>query len=119
MSFISNLWIFNQELRNLVLIAHYVDDDFVLNKLILNFKKVLYPHINYALNDIVRSCHSELDLHKKIFGLMLENSSTNDAFISKFKRDFSEKLLFNDSHIHLRCYTHILNIMVHMNKSDG
>jgi len=45
-SFIMNLWTSNQKFDYLVLIAHYIE--FVINKKIMNFKKVFYPHASYA-----------------------------------------------------------------------
>ena len=57
----------------MILIAHYIDDDFILNKKIMNFKKVSYLHTSYALNNVLKNYLTEWVLDVKLCALTLDN----------------------------------------------
>ncbi|KAL4181242.1 hypothetical protein AMTRI_Chr12g236220 [Amborella trichopoda] len=42
----------------------------------------------------------------------MDNCTTNDFVVKKFKENFVEKLLLGENHFHMRCCAHILNIIV-------
>lgn len=110
-SFSFDLWTSDQSIGYMALSAHFIDDDFVLKKKILNFKRIAYPYTSFMISDEIAKCIVEWELVEKVFALTLDNSPINDDMAMRLKENWYEKLLANGNYLHIRCCVDILNSM--------
>jgi hypothetical protein len=112
MSFTSDVWTSNTNLGYLCLTAHYIDHGFNLQKKIIGFQKIPYPHKGQAISDIIKQILVNWKLDRKVFTLTLDNCSTNDNAVSLQRINFGRELIFFGKFMLMRCTAHILNILV-------
>ncbi|KAF7831896.1 zinc finger BED domain-containing protein RICESLEEPER 2-like [Senna tora] len=96
------------------LTAHFVDENWKLRSIILNFCRMLPPHTGVELSNTILNCLKEWSLEKKVFSLTLDNASSNDNMQDILKRQLclNEDLLCDGNYFHIRCSAHILNLIV-------
>ena len=82
-SFTSDIWISNQKIGYVFLTAHYIDSDFILYNKIINFKKLSYFHISFAIEDAIGKYLFEWKLNFKMCAIILDNYTTNDVIIQR------------------------------------
>ncbi|KAA8536963.1 hypothetical protein F0562_029441 [Nyssa sinensis] len=87
----SDLWSSITTDAYLALAAHYVDENWILQKKILSFHHMPTPHSGPILAEKVIHLLKEWDIKKKVFSLTLDNA--NEFF-------------------HVHCLAHILNLIV-------
>jgi hypothetical protein len=80
----SDLWTSIQKLGYMVVTAHYVTPDFKINKKIISFKEVKYPHSGFAIEEALESCLTEWGIRNKVFTLTLDNAGNNNAACDMF-----------------------------------
>jgi hypothetical protein len=68
----------------MVVTAHYVTPDFKINKKIISFKEVKYPHSGFAIEEALESCLTEWGIRNKVFTLTLDNAGNNNAACDMF-----------------------------------
>ncbi|CAO2142705.1 unnamed protein product [Urochloa humidicola] len=94
------------------LTGHWVDDDWNLQKRVLNF--CLVPdHKGETLGEKIEECLLEWDIGN-IFTITVDNASSNNSAITYLKtvsKDWQGVILDNEF-IHIRCCTHIVNLIV-------
>lgn len=98
----------------LAVTAHYVDNDWVLRKKVLNFCFMPPPHNGVALSEKFYTILVDWGIDNKTFCITLDNASSNDVFISLLKDQLNTRksLLCGGEFFHLRCCAHILNLIV-------
>ena len=103
-----------KKLLYICLIAHFIDEEWVLQKRILSFSYMPSPHSGVAIAEKVSLLLSEWGIERKIFPITLDNASSNDVFVQVMKNQLSLKnaLLSDGKFFHVRCCAHILNIIV-------
>ena len=78
--------IFNSQWFFSCITAHYIDNEWKLNKRIISFKIINAPHngknIAFLINDEI----IDFGIRDKIFTITLDNASNNDAAVSRLKR---------------------------------
>ncbi|KAL2924175.1 putative AC transposase, partial [Bienertia sinuspersici] len=96
------------------LTAHFIDNDWKLNALILNFRRFPPPHDGESIFQFVKSLLNEWDIEKKVFSITLDNASANDKMVEKLRKDVhsSSPLPLDGKYFHIRCAAHILNLIV-------
>uniref|UniRef100_A0A1J3IT19 Putative AC transposase n=2 Tax=Noccaea caerulescens TaxID=107243 RepID=A0A1J3IT19_NOCCA len=99
----------------MVITAHFVDANFQLKKMIIGFKSVS-DHKGGTIAGVLLDCLDEWEI-KKIFCITVDNATANTSALRKFKAGFLQKhgkdaLVLNGEFLHLRCATHILNLIV-------
>ncbi|XP_010527601.1 PREDICTED: zinc finger BED domain-containing protein RICESLEEPER 2-like [Tarenaya hassleriana] len=94
--------------------GHYVDNSWKLNSKILSFSAMPPPHSGNELAKKVLDCLKDWGIEKKIFSLTLDNASANDTMQSILKDQLCLQygLLCDGKFFHVRCYAHILNLIV-------
>ncbi|XP_031260897.1 zinc finger BED domain-containing protein RICESLEEPER 2-like [Pistacia vera] len=104
----------NQKLEYMVVMEHWIDTNWRLNKRVLSFVRLPPPRSGVQIADHIFNCLQEWGIENKIFTISINNASTNDLAIKVLKENFSitKKLLCGGKLFHVRCCTHILNIMV-------
>lgn len=109
----SDLWTSKSHMGFLCLTAHFIDEEWRLNKKIISFKMIETPHTGITIANVI---HEELiawGISKKIFSITLDNASNNDVAERTLKGllDVSFGTVPYDI-FHVRCCAHILNLIV-------
>ena len=96
------------------LIAHYVDENWKLKNIILNFCHMPPPHTGTLSLEKILSFFEEWGIENKIFSITLDNVSNNDNCQYFIKKKFNERglLLCDGIFFHVRCGAHILNLII-------
>ncbi|XP_052209308.1 zinc finger BED domain-containing protein RICESLEEPER 2-like [Diospyros lotus] len=111
----SDLWTSITTDGYIAVTVHFIDNDWVLQKKILNFSFMPPPHSGVALSEKVGLIlESDWGIEKKIFCVTLDNASANDVFVSLLKKNLNLKKPFvcKGEFFHLRCRAHVLNLVV-------
>lgn len=107
----SHVWSSQQKMGYMSLTAHFIDKDWCLNKRVICFKMIEYPHTGESLATHTFDELLSWRIHNKIFTLSLDNASNNDSAASilpsSLLLDSVQQKLF-----HVRCCCHILNLIV-------
>ncbi|MQM19756.1 hypothetical protein Taro_052767 [Colocasia esculenta] len=113
-SLTSDMWTSIGNNGYMCLTCHYIDDDWNLRKKILNFEYVEAPHGHRELTKLLLDKLLEWNIHKKLFLIVLDNSSANNKAVKMLLNDpnFTHFLPLDESWFHLRCSAHILNLIV-------
>ncbi|XXG50881.1 hypothetical protein AAC387_Pa02g4780 [Persea americana] len=99
---------------DICLTAHFIDEEWVLQKRILSFSLMQPPHSSSAIAERVSTLLNEWGIEKKLFSITLDNASSNDALIEVMKNQTGLKnaLLSDGQFFHVHCCVHILNLLV-------
>jgi len=111
-SFTAELWSSNQNLGYLGVTAHFINEEFELQKKIIAFKQISFPHTSYAVQDGITSCLMEWELVGQLFTITLDNASVNNKATKDMCDALGDEVFFRGEHLHVRCVAHVLNIMV-------
>ena len=94
--------------------AHYIDENWNLQKRVLSFRKMDYPHTSHvifkSIMDVLEEYNLKKDLSNKIFSISFDNASNNIKSIDNFKS--SLRPIMNGALFHQKCACHILNLTV-------
>ncbi|CAL9015309.1 unnamed protein product [Prunus brigantina] len=111
-SLTTDTWTSIQNINYMVLTAHFIDDDWVLHKRILNFC-VIPNHKGDTIGRLVEACLNGWGIDK-VFTISVDNASSNDGCISYMKKRLEKwnSLIGDGSLLHVRCCAHITNLIV-------
>lgn len=107
----SDVWSSRQKMGYMSLTAHFIDQEWCLNKRIICLKMIEYPHTGDSLAGHIFDELLSWRIHKKIFTISLDNATNNDV-VAKMLPDL---LMIEDvpkQLFHVRCCAHILNLIV-------
>lgn len=110
----SDLWSSSTSDGYLALTAHYVDENWTLQKQILTFHHVPPPHNGPVLAERVIHFLKEWGIDKRVFTITLDNASYNDGLVGSLKQHLrlTDSLFADGMFLHIRCGAHILNLIV-------
>ncbi|XP_031262368.1 zinc finger BED domain-containing protein RICESLEEPER 2-like [Pistacia vera] len=114
-SLTTDLWnLGNQKMEYMVLTGHWIDSTWRLNRRILNFVRLPPPRTGIAIADGIFKCLIGWGIENKVYTISVDNALSNDVAIKVLKENFevSGKLLCGGKLFHVRCCTHILNLIV-------
>jgi hypothetical protein len=96
------------------LAAHYIDSNWKLRKHIISFCDLEPPHTRVVISDTIAKCIQEWGIQDKIQTITLDNASNNTVVAESLRANFESrnKLHLKGKIFHIRCTTHILNLMV-------
>ncbi|KAK9136106.1 hypothetical protein Syun_015436 [Stephania yunnanensis] len=99
----SDMWTSITSDGYITLTAHYIDEDWVLQKRILNFCFMPPPHSGVAIAEKISALLGSWNLDKKLFSITLDNASANDTFVGIFKNTLRIKdaLLVGGNFFHM------------------
>jgi hypothetical protein len=102
---ITDMWTSLQKVSYMVMTCHYVDSDWFLQKRILSFCNVPPPHTGVVIADALRDCFADWGIEEKVFTIIADNASANDAAIRLLKEDLKLKksLPVGGKLFHVRC----------------
>ena len=109
-----DLWTSNQTLSYLAVVAHYIDDDWVMQCRVLNFIELDPPHSGSVIAQAVFECCQEWKIEGKIMTITMDNASSNDNAAKRLmdKIIARKSAKFIPKYFHVRCYAHIVNLIV-------
>ncbi|XP_028105110.1 zinc finger BED domain-containing protein RICESLEEPER 2-like [Camellia sinensis] len=103
----------NQKKGFIAVTAHFIDDSWTLQSRILRFIYVPCPHTKEVLCDTLLECMVDWNIDRKISTVTVDNCFTNDVMITMLMDKLSNSsLLLGGTLFHMRCYAHILNLIV-------
>ncbi|KAL3537143.1 hypothetical protein ACH5RR_000509 [Cinchona calisaya] len=107
-------WTSKRDLPFMALTAHFIDQQWRLQKKIINFVMVPVKATGENLTDIIINCLLEWNLDK-ICTVTMDNYSANDAVAKRLQERYSSRglMLLNGRSVQVRCWGHILNLIVH------
>ncbi|XP_074347623.1 zinc finger BED domain-containing protein RICESLEEPER 2-like [Apium graveolens] len=116
----SDLWTSVATDGYITLTAHFITDDWVLHKKLLNFSYMPSPHTGITISDKIYKLLCEWNLVYKLFSITLDNASSNDVFVGILKTQLNlrKALLNKGKFFHIRCCAHILNLIVQEGLKD-
>lgn len=102
----------NQNLSYLSLTAHFIDDNFKLQKKIVSFVQI-DSHAGVDMAYVIENCLREWGI-EQVFCITLDNASSNDVMAKTLRdtvTDWGGSLL-GGIFMHMRCSAHIINLVV-------
>jgi hypothetical protein len=108
----TDTWTSNQNLNYMCLTAHWIDDEWKLQRRILNYYSVA-DHKGVTLGKRVEECLLEWGIDR-LFTITVDNASSNDRLILYLKGVCKnwEGVVLNNKFLHVRCCAHIVNLVV-------
>uniref|UniRef100_A0A803MDZ4 Transposase n=1 Tax=Chenopodium quinoa TaxID=63459 RepID=A0A803MDZ4_CHEQI len=93
-------------------LAHFIDNDWKLNKKIINFCPIS-SHKGEAIGKAVEACLEYWGIDDKLFTVTVDNASSNDVACAHLSRMVRRTECINDGkNLHVRCIAHIINLIV-------
>ncbi|KAL5705581.1 cellulase [Ranunculus cassubicifolius] len=113
-SFTTDTWTSVQNINYMVLTAHFVDDEWVMHKRILNFCTIP-SHQGKEIGKLIEQCLIEWKV-EKIMCISVDNASANkvaiDWLVGKMRNWPRSPLILEGKYIMVRCLAHVLNLVV-------
>ncbi|KAD5803004.1 hypothetical protein E3N88_14364 [Mikania micrantha] len=105
----TDTWTSVQCVNYMCVTAHFIDDNWVLHKRVINFKKI-YSNKGEEIAKVLVRCLKEWDI-ESVLTITTDNSSSNDKTIS-YLRNRLKNQLSGGKFLHIRCMAHIINLIV-------
>ena len=104
-SFTTDCWTSPYNIAFLGITAHFIDQDWALQSVALDFLPLPGAHTGMNLHQAFQSVLVKYRLTEKVMGITLDNALYSDSFIAEMNLDS----LFDSFH-HVRCFAHVLNL---------
>jgi hypothetical protein len=88
--------------------AYFIDKNFDLKDLTINFEEMPHPHDGEAIFNIIKSTCVGFNIDNNIITVTTDNASNNISGVKLFKQWLSDNYTLNFSDFHLRCFAHII-----------
>ncbi|KAI7965271.1 hypothetical protein MJO29_003369 [Puccinia striiformis f. sp. tritici] len=116
-SLTTDLWTSSDLTGYMVVTAHYIDEDFLLNKSIISFRPLLSPHTGQVIADRLSQVLNEWGALNKLAFITLDNASSNNVAVARLQRFISDRSLVSGQpatspYFHVRCSAHVINLVV-------
>jgi hypothetical protein len=113
MSATMDMWTSNQNKGYMCVTVHWVDDDWEIQKRIINFLHVPGRHSGENMSLILSSCLLKWFIEKKMFSLTLDNAYANEVAVKEIILELNKHnpLICDGLFFHIRCANHILNLV--------
>ncbi|GAB4834097.1 hypothetical protein Ancab_039960 [Ancistrocladus abbreviatus] len=109
-----DVWNSPESARYLCLTAHYIDEDWNLQKKTLNFIMIDAAHTEDIHSEVIIKCLMDWDIEHRLFCMTFGDLSTSDDIVSRIKNHLSQNrpLLSNGRLFDVCCATHVLSLLV-------
>ncbi|CAN1292722.1 Putative AC9 transposase [Linum perenne] len=113
-SLTTDMWQSNQTIGYMVVTCHLMDEDWRLQKCLLDFCAVPPPHYGLVIPDALHKCLVNWDLEKKVWTITVDNATSNDVAMRTLTGTLTylDKLSLDCDLFHVCCCAHIMNILV-------
>ena len=111
-SLTTDLWTSNQNLTYMCLTAHFIDDDWKLQKRIINFM-ACPSHKGEEVGLLIEELLNVWGVDN-VFSVTVDNAIANDKTVAYLKKKFVNKgtSVAGGKYLHVRCVAHIINLIV-------
>ena len=75
----------------MVLIGHWIDANWILQKCVLNFVHLDPPCYGIKISDAIFKCLIEWGIENKVYTISIDNASNNDIAIKSLRNIFLRK----------------------------
>ncbi|KAL3363169.1 hypothetical protein AABB24_012459 [Solanum stoloniferum] len=108
----SDTWTSIQNLTYMVITAHWINDEWNLQKKILNFFHIP-DHKGETIAKGIEACLLDWGI-ENLFTVTLDNATANSAAITHLKARINDRkgIILENNFLHVRCNAHILNLIV-------
>ncbi|GJS73683.1 zinc finger BED domain-containing protein RICESLEEPER 2-like protein [Tanacetum coccineum] len=95
------------------LTVHYVDNEWVLRKKVLNFCPIS-SHRGVDIGKVVEMCLLKWGIESNVFTITVDNATANDVAVAYLKNKYAnwEKSVLEGKWLHVRCTAHVTNLIV-------
>lgn len=104
-----DLWTSNSNIPYLGITAHWIDTEWHICSISLDFIECPYPHDGEALASLVFSIIKEFEIVSKILGITTDNASNMQTFYDSF---YEKIKVFSPFTTNFGCGCHIINLAV-------
>ena len=89
----------------MILISHWIDSNWRLQKRVLNFVHILPPRQDVEISDAIFKCLKDWGIKSKIYTISIDNTSNNDVAVRIMKDNLSrvKKLMCGGKLFHVCC----------------
>ncbi|KAL8034985.1 hypothetical protein ABFX02_12G067200 [Erythranthe guttata] len=101
----------NNEHRYVCITAHWIDDNWVLQKRITSFRTCEFPHTGSQLYLHIIGILNDYNIVRKISTICFDNATNNTASVKLLPRHIKPPL--DGKLFHVKCACHIFNLCVH------
>ncbi|KAK9053724.1 hypothetical protein SSX86_024798 [Deinandra increscens subsp. villosa] len=110
-SLTTDTWTSVQNYNYMCLTVHWVDDDWILRKKIINFCQIS-NHKGEMIGRLIYQCLKAWEIDS-VFTVTVDNASSNDMAIKHLKLMLKgPNAILDCKYLHLRCNAHIINLAV-------
>ncbi|KAI5434721.1 hypothetical protein KIW84_021515 [Lathyrus oleraceus] len=108
----TDTWTSTQDSNYTCLTGHYIDNNWKLQKNILNFTQVI-DYTGEIMAKTIKRCLNGWELNR-VLSVTVDNASSNDVGIQHLKRWLHSQndIVLNGEYLYTRCSAHILNLIV-------
>ncbi|GES82328.1 zinc finger BED domain-containing protein RICESLEEPER 2-like [Rhizophagus clarus] len=107
-SFTIDIWTSPSAKSFLSLTAHYIDDDWKLNNVLVDFIQIFGKHMGENIKNAFMLGINKLSIQNKIMGITTDNASNNLTFVDALAKENNSFQKDN----HFRCFAHVINLCV-------
>ncbi|XP_026378229.1 zinc finger BED domain-containing protein RICESLEEPER 2-like [Papaver somniferum] len=111
----SDMWTSVNTTGYISLTVHFVDQDWVLQKFLLNFSPLPPPHTCQTLSDKLFLMLNDWGIEGKLTSITLDNAASNTSCVKIMKSRLIARNVMSDTgkrNFHIRCCAHIINLIV-------
>ncbi|KAH1130330.1 hypothetical protein J1N35_001708 [Gossypium stocksii] len=115
----TDTWTSLQRISYMVLTAHWVDDEWRLQKRIINFYSIS-AHRGESRGQAIEKCLRDWGI-ERVFTITVDNPSDNSVAIEYLRKKLNHRnaSVANGKFIHMRCVAHILHLIVQYGIKDA
>ncbi|KAG2642326.1 hypothetical protein PVAP13_2KG280258 [Panicum virgatum] len=110
-----DMWKSNQNKSYMCVTIHWIDDNWCIQKRIVNFVHVEGRHTSNKLSETFTELMVKWYIDKKMFALTLDNAAANEVavgdIVADLKANASSSLVCDGLFFHVQCACHILNLV--------
>ncbi|GJW86094.1 zinc finger BED domain-containing protein RICESLEEPER 2 [Tanacetum coccineum] len=105
-------WISSCKKTNyMVITAYFIDDEWNMHKWIINFRPIDSHKVEDISSDLLK-CIISWGI-KNVMTMTVDNAPSNDKELDHLIKKLPDAKIYDDgNHFHIRCMTHILNLIV-------
>jgi hypothetical protein len=105
-----DIWTGRIKVGYIALTAHYLDVDWNIQKRLIGFRKIPYPHTAENIFVSIMDIFEFYGIKEKVISITFDNASNNTATIPMFRSRLNPPNGFEL--FHQRCVCHIINLIV-------
>ncbi|KAG8501281.1 hypothetical protein CXB51_003378 [Gossypium anomalum] len=115
----TDTWTSLQRISYMVLTAHWVDDEWRLQKRTINFCPIS-TYRGESIGQAIEKCLRDWGI-ERVFTITVDNASANSVAIEYLRKKLNHRnaSVANGKFIHMRCVAHILNLIVQYGIKDA